>query len=306
MHRPAASTQRHHPPRSDADACPAPPLSPPPRSAAPATTALFAALGGNTSLTSLALLDCPSLPPGSVAAFARSLRRNKTLRELHLCKTPLWDAGDEDAAGGGPPGGGETAAKAAASLLAAIGDGPERGSLCALDVLDCTGCFRVADTAEASLILGDGLRGGAASRLRELRLGSCELGDEGAPLCYFAPAEALLSALPVRSLSIARPLSPLTRRSLRRLPSPPEAKAIADGLRDPACRLESLDLSENGIGDSGGARSRSDGTTWRCTPQMLAAGAEGSCQVRARRHSPLTRPGRLRSTLLQALRSRVR
>lgn len=148
-------------------------LSLPQRRAAPATTALFAAVGANTSLTTLSVIGCQGLPLSAIEAMALSLRRNKTLRELKLRQTRLCGGEDE----GDWPGADSESAQAAASLLSAIGDGPQRGSLCALDSLDCTACFRAATFRS---LLSDGLRG-TALRLRELRLGGCDLGDAGAP-----------------------------------------------------------------------------------------------------------------------------
>lgn len=232
------------------------------RSAAPATTALFAALGENTTLTYLALRSGLGLPLSAVAALALALRHNATLRELRLLDTALWAAAAHEEADG----------PAAASahqglLLAAVGDGPQGGSLCALDGLHCPECFRLAGCAEACAVVRAGLRG-AALRLRELDLSYCHLDDAGALLLVYSCCCACSSLLCLRceaSRAENRPLVTLGRDQQRPrssssflpLAPPPAlssgAEAIAEGLRDPACRLERLELQRNRIADSGGA-----------------------------------------------------
>lgn len=213
--------------------------------AAPATTALFASLGDNTSLTSFSLQDCRRIPHGAVRALAVALRRNGTLRELRLAQTELGSAdvlADEHAV---------ESLEGARLLLSAAGDGPQLRSLCALDSLDCGGSLRVGDDgAVARMVLRDGLRG-AARRLRELKLGTCELGNAGARAGVRSPLACICGANSSFLLFYSNSACGTSRP--RRPCRPSGAKAIADGLRDPVCRLEVLELEWNGITDTGGA-----------------------------------------------------
>lgn len=132
----------------------------PPSVALRSGEALLAALGANTSLISLFLCDVQAGGVAAAAAFAASLRRNATLRNVDLSGSGL----------GGPEG--------MRLVLAALGgSSSETPSLCALTRLDIS--QQLLD-APACAALGESL--GRGIPLEELRMTECAAGDAGAAL----------------------------------------------------------------------------------------------------------------------------